>query len=166
MPLLPPVLQQGLITMDDPQPGSTAVECAGKWFDAWWGYFSGCSLLNPATVPAAKLAAQGVFVPILTAALSLNQAPIPLPFFMALEGAIRAAMQVVINPLMTLPPQSTLTPSPVPLGPLLVPAAAIGMASGSVKAPPRIYIASVISGWTSSNVAILAITPFTPTPLF
>lgn len=166
MPLLPPALQQGLITMDEPQPGSTAVECAGKWFDAFWGYYSGCSMLNPLALVAAKAAAQGAFVPLLTAALSLNQVPIPLPFFTALEGAIRAALAITLTPATMLPLYASGVPSPVPLGPLLVPAAAIGMASGSVKAPPRIYIASVISAWMPSNTALLALTPFTPTPLF
>lgn len=165
MPLLPPVLQQGLITMDDPQPGSTAAVCAGKWFDAFWGYYSGCSMLNPLALVAAKASAQGAFVPILTAALSLSP-PIPVPFFLALEGAIRAALAITLTPATMLPLYASGAPSPVPLGPLLVPAAAIGMASGSVKAPPRVYIAGVISAWMPSNTALLALTPFTPTPLF
>ena len=162
MPLLPPVLTQGLLTLDEPKPPPDPATTALKWFDAWWNYFSGCAQLNPGTIPAAKLAAQGVFVPIMTPLIAANQVPVPVPFFMGLEGAIRAAMATVLNPAFVIPGLYLAgIPSPVPLGPLMIPTAAIGMASLSAKPPARIALASIISGWTPSNT----ITQIVPPPV-
>lgn len=164
MPLNPAVLTQALITMDDPSPGQDTLSCANAWFEALWQYYSGCTALNPLALVATKELARGVFVPILAPAMVPS--PLPLPFCLALGGAVSAMVSATLIPGVMLPVWSLGTPNPIPLGPLLLPAAALGMAGGSAKPPSRIYIAGVISGWMYGNLVLPTIQPAPPVPIF
>lgn len=121
-------------------------------------------MLNPLTLVAAKELARAAFVPLLAA--GMVPSPVPITFFLALEGAIRVMLAVTLTPTTMLPLYSVGVPSPIPLAPLLLPVVPIGMASGGVKPPAKIYIASVISSWMYSNLVMPVIQPAPPIPLF
>lgn len=157
MPLLPPLLAERLTTLDDPSPGSDVLTSATRWFEAFWAYYSGCTLLQPLTLEAAKLAAQAVFVPLLAAGMTPN--PVPVTFFLALEGAIRAVLAVTLTPAFLLPGFGAGVPTPAPLAPLLLAVVPLGLASGSAKPPARIAAASIISAWMVSNTVTLLSPP-------
>lgn len=149
MPLLPPVLAQGLIKLDEPSAPQSPSEVAQKWFDAWWAYASGMVFLNPGTLAGAKATVQGLFIGILTPGAIPN--PVPLTFFLALEGAMRASWAVLGTPLFLTPPLLAAIPAPVPLTPLLLAVVPVGLVS-PIKPPPRILMATIIDVWTRTHI--------------
>jgi len=153
MPLDQATLQAQLLLLDEPSPGQDVGTCANKWFDAFWSFYSGCSQLNPLTLPAAQQASRVIFVPLVAAGMTPN--PVPLTFFLALEGALRAVLAATLTPAFMLPTFLVGVPSPVPLAPLLVPTVAVGLASGGAKAPPRAALAVLLHTWMLTNTVTL-----------
>ena len=150
MPLLQPVLLNGLMQMDDPSPGADPGTAAAQFHGAWWQYYSGCTQLNPATLPIAFGASLSAFVPVMSAAMALNQSPTAEPFFLALEGALRAVLAATLTPVTMVPGLAAGVPSPVPLFSTLSPIPAVGIVSPT-KAIPRALMATLIDVWMHTN---------------
>jgi hypothetical protein len=154
MPLLPTTLTNGLLNLDIPSPPPDATTAAQRWFDAWWAYASGMVFLNPGTLAAARSAAQGPFLGILTGVC----VPLPVPgtFFLALESAMRAAWLTLATPAFLTPPVVTATPSPLVLAPLMIGIVPVGLVSPTPQ-PSRILLSTLIDAWTRGYIAMTAI---------
>lgn len=147
--LLPPTLVDGLIGLDDPPTPPTEAAIAEAWHSAWWAYFQDLSILNPATLSAAQAVSEAAFVPLLIP--GLLPVPVPGSFFIALEAALTAAIAASTLPIFLAPLLAISTiPAPPGLAALLLPVVPIGLIS-PVKAPPRIFMATVIDTWTRTN---------------
>jgi len=161
MALALPDLVDGLIRLDEPTPPAGPPEAAERWFRAFWAHAQGMQHLNPATLEAAKGAAQGVFLPALAPAFVVS--PVPLPFLTALEGALRAAWAVLSTPAFLLPTYASGVPAPAPLAPLLLAVVPVGLPSPS-KRPPRAMMAGIIHSWTLTHTVVPVAPPNTPIP--
>lgn len=151
MPLLPTTLVTGLNNLESPEPPKNTVETAQRWTDLWWDYASGCIYLFPASLVASKALATSVFRPLISVALL--PCPIPLTFFLGLEGAMRAAWATLSTPVSLTPPLLSITPAPIPFAPLGLAMIPVGMLSPT-KQPPRVLLAALIHTWTITHIVV------------
>jgi len=151
MPLLPPVLANELIKIDATASPKNTVEAAHAWSKAWWSYASGCVFLFPASLEASKLLATTAFTGIMLAAF----APVPAPpvFFLALEGAMRAAWGTLSTPASLTPPLLSITPAPIPFVPMGLAVVPVGLAAPA-KEVSRTLLATVIHAWTITHIVV------------
>lgn len=159
MPLLPSILEQGLIQLDSPSgpnPKNTR-ETAQAWFEAWWAYAQGMTYLIPGG--GGRPLVEESFKGILMAGLAPS--PVPLTFLTSLGGAMAAAWVTLGTPATLLPGVISLVPQPVPFGPLGLAVVPVGLVS-SQKGPPRAMLAGLIHGWTITAQAVSPAGPIGP----
>jgi hypothetical protein len=159
MPLLPNVLQEELMKIDDPSgpnPKNKA-EVAQAWFDAWWKYAQNMTYLIPGG--AGRVLVESSFKGILMG--GLEPLPVPLPFFLALGGAMMAAWGTLGTPLTLMPPVLSLIPQPAPFAPMGLAVVPVGIVS-STKQVPRAMLAGLIHGWTITAQAVGPAGPLGP----
>jgi hypothetical protein len=151
MPLLPNILQAELVKLDadgGPNPKNTQ-ETAQAWFNAWWTYAQNMTYLVPGG--AGRALVESSFKGLLMG--GLEPIPVPLPFFMALGGAMMAAWGTLSSPASLIPPILSLVPQPAPFGPMGVAVVPVGMASNEKQAP-RAMLATLIHTWTITAQAV------------
>jgi hypothetical protein len=151
MPLLPTTLTDALTAIDDNGGPADTFAAAQKWSEAWWKYAAGMVYLNPGSLTASQQLATSAFQGVILAGF----APIPAPiaFFSVLDLAMRAGWASVSSPASLLTPVLSLTPAPLPFGPLGVTVVPVGLASPS-KSPPRTLLATLIHTWTITIIAV------------
>lgn len=124
-------------------------QVAQAWFDAWWAYAQNMTYLTPGG--GGKSLVESSFKGILMG--GLEPGPVPMPFFLALGGAMMAAWGTLGTPATLLPPILSLIPQPAPFAPMGVAVVPVGIASKNKQAP-RAMLAGLIHGWTITAQAV------------
>jgi hypothetical protein len=151
MPLLPNILQAELVKLDaqnGPNPKNTQ-ETAQAWFNAWWAYAQNMTYLVPGG--GGRALVESTFKATLMG--GLEPIPVPLPFFLALGGAMMAAWSTLGTPASLTPPILSLSPQPAPFAPIGVAVVPVGLASQEKQAP-RAMLAGLIHTWTITAQAV------------
>lgn len=144
MPLDPSSLKTELMNIQDDQGPKDEAAAAERWTKAWKTYAGGMIYLAPG---AAELMAQS-FKGVISSAFA--PVPVPIVFFLALEGAMRAGWASAI----LTPPLISLIPAPVPFAPIgLAATVSLGLASDK-KDPPCGALATAIHTWTITHIAV------------
>jgi len=159
MPLLPNVLEAELMNIDaegGPNPKNNQ-EVAQAWFNAWWAYAQNMTYLTPGG--GGRVLVESSFKGILMG--GLEPIPVPLPFFLALGGAMAASWASLGIPGILLPPLLSLTPQSTPFAPMGVAIVPVGIASKEKK-PPRAMLAGLIHAWTITGQAVGPTGPIGP----
>lgn len=151
MPLLPATLYDGLMQLDSDGGAKDLGSATQRIFDAWWGFASQMTYLNPATLVAAKALVMGPFIGVLTPAMQPSASDAA--FWNALNGAMVAAWASLGTPATLTPPLVSATPPVAPLYPLI---SGVAQANGQLMSSPaaRLSVATVIYTWTLTGIVI------------
>lgn len=156
MPLSPTALLDGFMNLDSPSPPSSSTEAAGRWADAWWGFFSQMTYVNPAS---AQALAKSAFLGVMSTAMEPTESASA--FWGAFSGAVSAACGAM-TPL-TLNGAMSLVPPSAPLYPAISSLLEANIKEQSTMSA-RSALATAIYTWHLSGMAVLPTPPGGTTP--